>query len=109
MKKLFLSLIAVAAMAMAFTHVNDNKGLARVQKILGKEVYVLCEPVRDYEIVEKMNTSLTTMAIGRTTIQKQMQEVINRAHNRVEKGKLGEFDAAMTDDGDVIVLIKFKD
>ncbi|MCW5912103.1 MAG: hypothetical protein KIT62_13605 [Cyclobacteriaceae bacterium] len=72
-------------------------------------MYVLCEPQREYEVVERLTTSLTTMVAGRSTIQKQMQEVIDRAIKRIDKGKTKDFDAALTDDGDVIVLIKFKE
>lgn len=104
-------LLALAVLVIITTtaQAQDGKGLARVQKILGKEVYVLCEPQREYTVIERMNNDFTTLAVGRQTIQKQMQEVINRAIKRVEKGKLQEFDAALTDDGDVIVLIKFKE
>lgn len=104
-------LLALAVLVIITTtaQAQDGKGLARVQKILGKEVYVLCEPQREYEVVERLTTSLTTMVVGRTTIQKQMQEVIDRAIKRIEKGKTKDFDAALTDDGDVIVLIKFKE
>lgn len=101
--------LAVLVIVTTTAQAQDGKGLARVQKILGKEVYVLCEPQREYEVVERLTTSLTTIVVGRTTIQKQMQEVIDRAIKRVEKGKTKEFDAALTDDGDVIVLIKFKE
>jgi hypothetical protein len=103
--------ILIIGIIMAFsTNFNqDNKGLARVQKILGKEVYVLCEPLREYDIVDKKTTSLTSSLAGRQTIQKQMQEVVSRQLKEVEKGKSKEFDAVMTDDGDVMVIIKFKD
>lgn len=110
MKNMIVPVIVVAAMAMAMSfRIDDNKGLARVNKIMGKEVYVLSEPLREYKVVEKLTTSLTTSLVGRSTIQKQMQEVITRAINRVEKGKLNDFDAAITDDGDVVVLVKFKE
>lgn len=109
-----LNLIVITLMIasiMAFrTNANqDNKGLGRVQKILGKEVYVLCEPLREYDIVDKKTTSVTSNLVGRQTIQKQMQEVINRQLKDLEKGKSKDFDAVLTDDGDVVVMIKFKD
>src|SRR5882724_3949430 len=90
------------------TLAQEVKGVGRVQKVLGVEVYVMCEPLREYEVIERMTTSATTVLTGRQTIQKQMQEVVNRALKRKEKGKLKDFDAIMTDDGDVIVIIKFK-
>lgn len=106
MKKLTL-MIAFALIGLS-TMAQENKGIGRVQKTLGVEVYVMCEPLREYDIVEKMTTSTTTILSGRQTIQKQMQEVVSRSIKRKEKGKLKDFDAVMTDDGDVVVIIKFK-
>jgi len=90
-------------MAMAFTHVNENKGLARVQNISGKEVYVLSEPVQEYNVVEIFTTALTTTLTGRQTIDSQMKEVISRGLK-----KQLQFDAVMTDDGKRVMLLKFK-
>jgi hypothetical protein len=107
--KSLLSLLTLVVLISAFTGYQDTKGVARVQKILGKEVYVLSEPLREYDMVEDMTTGMTTALAGRSTIQKQMEEVIKRGLNKVEKGKISGFDAALTTDGDRIVLIKFKD
>lgn len=101
-------LLLATALLLSATHQDDKKAIAKVHTILGKEVYVLSEPVREYEVVEKLSTALTTALVGRQTIQKQMHEVINRASKRVESGKLKDFDAAMTTDGEAVVLIKFK-
>lgn len=111
MKNPTLTFVAIVVMIVlvAAGQSDDKRQLARVQRILGKEVYVLCEPLRDYDIVEKMTTHLTSTLSGKQSIQKQMQEVINRANNRVEKGKLNAFDAAITEDGDIVILVKFKD
>lgn len=111
MKRLIIVVCVMAAVALSFTTIQDpeKKGLGRVQKSAGKEMYVMCEPLREYEVIERLSTGLGTMLVGRSTIQKQMQEVINKGINKVEKGKIKDFDAAMTDDGDVVVLIKFKD
>ncbi|UXE68864.1 MAG: hypothetical protein KA713_09925 [Chryseotalea sp. WA131a] len=102
-------LVIASLTLFSFSPLQDSKGLGRVQKTLGKEVYVMCEPVREYEVVDRLTTSLTSSLAGRQTIQKQMQEVVDRALKRKDKGKIGDFDAVMTDDGDVIVIIKFKD
>lgn len=103
MKKLMLSIIAVAAMAMAFTQ-QDNKGLARVNEIDGKEVYVLSEPLRNYSVVDVLTSSFNTVMVGRQPINEQIKEVIRRG----TKNKL-DFDAVLTEDGKKLVLIKFKD
>jgi hypothetical protein len=106
---MLIMLVFTAIIAFGTSSNQDNKGLARVQKILGKEVYVLCEPLREYEIVDKKTTLLSSTLAGRQTIQKQMQEVINRQLKEVEKGKSKDFDAVLTDDGDVVLIIKFKE
>lgn len=103
MKKLFLSLIAVAAMAMAFTK-QDNRGLARVQTIDEKEIYVLSEPLRNYSVVEVLTSTFNTVMVGRQPINDQIKEVIRRGN----KNKI-DFDAVLTDDGKKLILIKFKD
>lgn len=103
MKKLFLALIAVAAMAMAFTKVQ-NEGLAKVKTIEGKEVYVLSDPLRNYTVVETYTTALVTAVAGRQTIENQMKDIIWRGN----KNKI-DFDALLTDDGKKVTLIKFKE
>jgi len=98
-------------LAVSFTSINsDDKGLGRVQKIAGKEVYVLSEPVRDYDVIETLTTNLSTALMGKPDpINKQLEEVIQRGLKRVDKGKIQPFDAAVTSDGENITLIKFKD
>ena len=111
MKRSIIVLVAVAAVALSSftTNQEDKKALARVQKILGKEVYVLSEPLRDYDIVEKLSTGVMTVLAGRQTIQSQMQGVINRGIKKEDKDPTFKFDAVLTDDGERTVLIKFKE
>ena len=106
MKKIILiPLLFLASMVYS----QDKKGLARVSKVLGVEVYVMCEPEREYEIVETLNTAFTTMLSNRESIANQMKEVVGRAQNKKKKGKIGDFDAVITQDGDVMIIVKFKD
>jgi hypothetical protein len=102
---IIITLCSIASIAYS----QDDKGLARVTKSLGIEVYVMCEPVRSYDVVEKLTTSFTTIMANRQNIQKQTQEVISRALKKKEKGKMKDFDAVITADGDVMILVKFKD
>lgn len=57
MKKLFLSLIAVAAMAMAFTKVNERNH-AKVEKYFGMDVYIYSEPLAKYEVLEEKSLNV---------------------------------------------------
>jgi hypothetical protein len=110
MKTLFtIFSLAVVLMLISFTYTQDTKGLGRVQKLMGKEIYIMSEPLRDYDIVETFSTELGSALLGRQTIDKQMENVIVSANKRIEKGKLqGPYDALMTADGDKITLIKWK-
>lgn len=91
---------------------QNDKGLAKVQKIKGKEVYIYCEPILEYEIIDKV-TSITGV-LGSLTgdtpeIDDMIKEMITSSINRELKGKIGKFDAILTTDGESAVLIKFKE
>lgn len=88
---------------------NDNeKDLARVQRINGKLVFVMSEPLQSYEVVETVNTSVTAMLAGQQSISDQVKEMIRKAMAREKKGKY-TFDAVITSDGSEAILIKFTD
>ena len=109
MKKVLLIIAAVVVFATAFTSIQDDKKqLARVNKILGKETYVLSEPLRDYDVVENLGTGWGTALLGRSTIQEQMTNIITRGKKKEEKGEF-KFDAVVTTDGEQMALIKFKE
>ncbi len=101
--------VIIVLLAVSFTNVaSEEKGLARVQKVVGKEVYILSEPLREYEVVETVTTTNSLLGI-QANIQKQMEETLTAWNKKAEKGKVKPFDAAVTTDGDKILLIKFKD
>lgn len=108
MKSLFFALIAltVSFSSMAQT---DTKQLCRVSKIQGKEVYVMCEPLRDYEVVAKVNSTVSQLLGNSPTIQNMVNTMVEKAVNKETKGKVGAFDAIITSDGDVALLVKFKE
>jgi hypothetical protein len=99
------ALVLIGSIAATTSEEND---LARVQRISGKYVFIMCEPLQEYEVVETVNTSVSTMLAGQQSISDQVKEMVNKALRRERKGKF-EFDALVTEDGDSAILIKFKD
>ena len=101
-------LIAAVLIGSIAATMEDQKDLARVQKINGKLVFVMCEPLQEYEVVETVNTMLSGLLAGQQSIGAQMKEMVNKAIQKEKKGKY-QFDAVITTDGDDAILIKFKD
>lgn len=106
MKKLLFAIIAVAAIAMAFTYENESQ--ARVIKISGKEVYVLCEPLRPYDVVDKLNVELNHLTGGGKGIHREVEKAIELGLKNVDKKRMSEFDAVYSLNGEDLEYIKFK-
>lgn len=110
MKKITIFILAMFLISM-LSIAQSEKGLAKVQKIKGKEVYIYCEPILEYEIIEKV-TSITGVlgSLSGTTpeIDDMIKEMITSSISRELKNKIGKFDAVLTTDGESAVLIKFK-
>lgn len=98
---LIVMLCLVAISFLSYTQQDDKKGLARVNKINGKEVYILCQPLRDYDVVEDVSKFGTSNAF--TTIQTTIETYLIKAD---KKGV--EYDALLIDGGSRGQLIKFK-
>lgn len=88
---------------------QDDKQLCRVNKIQGKEVYVMCEPVRDYEVIEKVNTAVAQLLGVTPTLSNMVNTMVDKAVNKEKKGKVKPFDAIITSDGNNAILVKFKE
>jgi hypothetical protein len=110
MKTIFkISLAAVVVLLTSFVKFSDEPGMARVQKILGKEVYVLCEPVRAYDVVDQTDTFFS----GGSNIYKQVRNAIYVRQDNEERAKkkgkeVKEWDALITTEGSVVLFVKFK-
>lgn len=86
---------------------QKDKGLARVQKLDGVEVYILSEPVRDYETVTSVTTgvkaeSIITAGLINESITDKVLQFIRRARKQG-----ATFDAVLYSGGKEIVTIKF--
>src|SRR5690606_2182710 len=106
MKTTILAALVLIGLIAATT--NEENDLARAQRINGKYVFVMCDPLQEYEIIETVSTSVSALLAGQQSISEQIKEMVNKAVRRERKGKF-EFDAIVTQDGDNAVLIKFID
>jgi len=97
------------AMLIKFKEGNqEQKGIGRITKMQGKEVYIMCEPLRDYETVDKVNSAFAQVLGVTPTIENMVKTIVDKAVNKESKGKVGNFDAVLTNDGNNAILIKFK-
>ena len=87
----------------------QDKSMARAQRVQGKLVFVKCDPVEEYTVVDELTTNLSLAIGGQQKIDDQLKELIGRANKQVEKGKMGEYDGVITDDGQRGTFIKFKE
>jgi hypothetical protein len=108
MKNFILICLALMFSGVVFSQ-QDNKQLGRVNKIQGKEVYVMCEPVRDYDVVDKVNSLVAQLLGVSPTLSNMVNTMVDKAVNKEKNGKVQPFDAIITSDGDNAILIKFKE
>jgi hypothetical protein len=104
MKNFTQSAIGIICMLVIILFISarqeDKNGIARVRKVLGIEVYVLCEPLREYEVVG------TVKYLGKVT-----ESIYSRVEGHVAASKWKEdikYDAILIDDQRGASLIKFK-
>lgn len=105
MKTLFSFVLTISICSNAYAQKPQN--LARVQRLDGVEVYILCEPLRAYEMVTSVNTALKAEAILtggliNESITDKVLQFIRRARKQV-----GNFDAVLYSGGKSLITIKF--
>lgn len=92
---------------------QTDKGLARVTKMQGYEVYALCEPLREYEVVFDVSTgakasSMLTGGVVNEGISDKLSQFVNRAVKEA-KEKNQTFDAIVYTGGKKVIAVKFKE
>ncbi|WP_421977164.1 hypothetical protein [Roseivirga seohaensis] len=112
MKKRMTTILPALALIMATSlpllHNNQEKDLARVERVQGKYVFVMSQPTMDYDVVDDLSTGGTSALLGKQSIDDQIANMVKRGLKRVEKGDIKDFDAIVTPDGQRGTLIKFK-
>ncbi|WP_345268932.1 hypothetical protein [Nibrella viscosa] len=91
---------------------EQNKGLARVKKIDGYEVYVLSEPLRDYERVVDASggvkaKSYFTGGLVNNSIEEDMAQFVKRIKKEAADDKK-VFEAIIYSGGKSAIGVKFK-
>ncbi len=109
MKKLLTLLITLSLFSSFAFKNKDEEGLARVNKVQGIEVYILSEPVRDYEVISDVGTGLsTTSAITGGLVNESIADKISNFVRKAMKQN-SRIDAVVYSSGKRIVGIRFKD
>jgi len=108
MKNNVLSFLAGAILMISFSFLpkeSSNKSLATVQKQQGKYVFLFCEPVAEYEIVDQW--VCTVNLSGGSILQDNADELLKDAFKRAKK-KGYEFDAVISGSAAKDLAVKFK-
>ena len=106
MRKVIILLAIIISSSTVYSQGNDLD-LARVKKINGVEAYIMCEPLREYDVVVDVNTgakaeSILTGGLINKSIAGRVEQFINRAKKENEN-----FDAIVYTSGKRIVGVKF--
>lgn len=109
MKTISTLLLGVSLLFCAGFKLEDEQGLARVNKLQGIEIYMLSEPVRDYEVISDVSNGInTTSAITGGMVN---ESIADKASNFVRRAmkENSRIDAVIYSSGKRVVGIRFKD
>jgi anaerobic ribonucleoside-triphosphate reductase len=112
MKKTFvIAFLLLCLVNVGFS--QSDKGLARVSKLQGYEVYALCEPLREYEVVFDVTSgakaaSMLTGGVVNEGVSDKLTQFVNRAVKEA-KEKKQTFDAIVYTGGKKVIAVKFKE
>lgn len=114
-----IALLLIAVIFLAFNQTDQDKSLARAHRVQGKYVFVMCEPVNDYEIVKQVNTRMSYRITIKPsseysfdmemifTMEGMIEDIIERLIIMERENKIGEFDGLIIGKGETGTLIKF--
>jgi ribosomal protein L25 (general stress protein Ctc) len=110
MKTTILMIVLMASWTLSFS--QDQKGLARVNRIDGIEVYFMNEPLNDYEVVFDVGTglkatSLITGGLINEGVSEKASQFVKKAIKEAKDEKY-DFDAIIYSSGKKIIAVKFK-
>lgn len=95
-----LLLLTILISSFVLKSFQEEKGLGRVEKIQGKEIYLFSEPLETYKVVEEYNNSKNLISSCNLT------NIVDSYLKRAQKDKV-KFDALYMNTQEDIYLIKF--
>lgn len=109
--KVFFTLMMVTA--HTFAQVPDKKGVAQVNRVQGKEAYIMCEPLRTYDVVFDVGagmkaSSLMTGGLVNEGVSAKAAQFVKKAIKEAEDSGQ-DFDAVVYSTGKRIVAVQFTD
>ena len=108
MKKLMLFFAGLALVSCLSAQVRDT---ARVNKVSGVPVYVMCDPTASYEVVGKVSDETAGSLLSSSTTRTMKESIQNMVQNADRKKKKGKFDydaILVSDDCKTGTCIKWK-
>lgn len=85
MRSIYLTLTALILCVTTFAQKDDDM-LARVRKVNGVEAYILCEPLRDYDVLVDAGTGLKAeSALTGGLINKSISDRVEQFIRKVTK------------------------
>lgn len=111
--KISIVVMVMAAFGLSFTIQDDKRGIAKVTRINGKEVYFMNEPLCPYDIVFDVGTSakfasLLTAGLVNEGVSDKASQFVKKAMKEAEDEKY-DFDAIVYSSGKRVIAIKFKE
>jgi len=112
MKSFFLSMLLFFSISLV--EAQDTKVYkATVDTVSGVPFYIFAKPIADYTEVGKAVSALEIIKLmidEESTIEKKAQDLVIRTKNRLDEGKISDFDGVIVDvDAEKTHAIKFKD
>ena len=109
MKRMIMVVALVAT--VTFLKAQDDTQLAKVDVLDGKQVFILNEPLQDYEIVGSVKTgvkfgSLLTRGILNENVNDKTTQFVRRTFKKLAKEEI-EFDGILYKDGKFVNAIRF--
>jgi hypothetical protein len=111
MKGSILLLLLLTTWSISFS--QDQKGIARVNRIDGVDVYFMNEPLNNYEVVFDVSSgikasSILTGGLVNEGVSEKASQFVNRAI-KIAKEEKYQFDAIIYSSGKKIIAVKYKD
>ncbi|HYK76527.1 MAG TPA: hypothetical protein VEV16_06090 [Daejeonella sp.] len=109
MKKIYTVFASIVLIITYSFRQESQEGLARVNKVQGIEVYILSEPLRDYEVISDVSNGIN--ATSAVTGGMVNESIADKASNFVRRAmkENSRIDAVVYSSGKRVVGIRFKD